>query len=185
MKILRLWILSTAWSLLFPAIAAAQVTGMTVTPAKPTVGFPATITVTGKNPCGAVEINYGALAAGDPPTFITHAITALPYSVKQTWTSVGPRHLTAKGQGHCTGQASIDITVAGFGRPAQPQTPTITGVIGMSTPGGIIAITGHHFRYRFCHRANAPDVEARPVRLDQSVLPVTQTPQTATPETRV
>jgi len=145
MKILRLWILSTASSLLFPAIAAAQVTGIAVTPAMPAVGFPATITVTGTNPCGAVEINYGALAAGDPPTIITHAITALPYSVKQTWTSVGPRHLTAKGQGNCTGQASIDITVAGFGRPAQPRTPTITGVIGMSTPGGIIAITGRHF----------------------------------------
>ena len=80
-------------------------------PEKPIVNFPATITVTGMNPCGAIQVDYGSLDDGLPPTVITHAITSLPTSVKQTWKSVGPRQIVVTGMGNCTGKAFHSITV--------------------------------------------------------------------------
>ena len=142
MKTRRLWIIASI-CVLFGRPVAGQVQAITVQPEKPIVNFPATITVTGMNPCGAIQVDYGSLDDGLPPTVITHAITSLPTSVKQTWKSVGPRQIVVTGMGNCTGKAFHTITVVYPGRSPQP--PTITAVIGTSTPGGVAAITGSGF----------------------------------------
>ena len=142
----RLWIAgSVCCSLLFfPRSSPAQIKTVTIQPEKPAVNFPATITVTGgTNPCGAVQVNWGSLDDGLAPEVITYPITTLPWSKQQTWKSLGPRHIVVIGMGNCTGQASLDITVVPYGRTPQP--PTITAVIGTSTPGGIAAVTGSGF----------------------------------------
>ncbi len=141
----RLWILVAA-CLLAARPVTAEITGISVQPNEPYANFAATITVTGTNPCGAIQVNYGSLDQGLPPTVIVHPIISLPWKLKQTWKSVGPRHIVVKGEGNCTGQASLDIKVVPYGRKAPDTThPTITGIIGTSTPGGVAAITGSGF----------------------------------------
>ena len=102
--------------------------------------------MTGTNPCGAIQVNYGSLDQGLPPTVIVHPITsACPgRTSRPAWKSVGLRHIVVKGEGNCTGQASLDIHAVHYGRKP-PDTTNPSGIIGTSTPCGVAAITGSGF----------------------------------------
>lgn len=151
-----------------PTVAAANVTGVTLSPASPVVpNTSVTITVTGTNPCGAVEINFG------DGEVITYPITALPYSKTRVFPAAGSFTIAVKGQGNCGGQASTILEVAPNPGPrpgdgpggspadilckvlqcagtmvhAAPATPApkITKVLGVIQPGGAVLIGGSSF----------------------------------------
>jgi Big-like domain-containing protein/BACON domain-containing protein/all-beta uncharacterized protein len=86
------------------SVSNAQVTAVTVSSPR-TQDSPATVTVHGTNPCGAVQINFGDGQANTYPT------TTLPVSFAHTWTSGGYKTVTATGHGNCTGQVSSTIFV--------------------------------------------------------------------------
>jgi hypothetical protein len=133
----------------------ADVLAVSVAPPSPIVNQAATVTVTGTNPCGAVHIDFG------DGTAQTYPITVLPFNTQHTWTTTGPKTITATGQGNCTGQATltVQVTQSSSGSILQlcarvdcgerPKMsflkPEITTVYGLSTPGGILAITGNNF----------------------------------------
>jgi pimeloyl-ACP methyl ester carboxylesterase len=91
----------------FTASAAgpSKVTSLTVSDANPLAGQSVTLTVLGTNPCGAVMLNFG------DGNVIYWPITALPYSRAYSWASPGPKTIVASGQGNCSGQTSLTITV--------------------------------------------------------------------------
>jgi hypothetical protein len=143
--------LLVALGVLTPSILQAGVTGVTVSPPSPTVNQSATVTVTGTNPCGAVEINFGD---GDVTTFPLQ--TGLPFTTTHTWTTIGQKTVAAKGQGNCTGQASSSIQVktsfnlqlcqqVDCGQLAMLLKPAITATFGFATPGGTLALIGKNF----------------------------------------
>ncbi len=72
-----------------------------------TQGQAATVTVTGVNPCGALQLDFG------DQTVVTSPITSLPATFTHTWTDVGAATVTATGQGACGGSASTSVTVDG------------------------------------------------------------------------
>jgi hypothetical protein len=145
--------LLTSLAVLAPSIAQAGVTGVTVSPSAPTVNQPAMVTVTGTNPCGAVEINFGD---GEVTTFPLQT-PGLPFTATHTWTTSGPKTVTAKGQGNCTGQvmASIQVksstNIAALCKQIDCSTvltalkPAITATFGFATPGGTLALIGKNF----------------------------------------
>jgi hypothetical protein len=141
---------TVVWSSAFSVTDVnAQVTSVQVTPSPAIVGQPATVTVTGgAAPCGAVEINFGDGA----PT--TYPISALPLVQAHTWTAVGTYAVVATGQGDCTGQASVSITVGKPNRATKAGVSPSKGIhipmriksyFGLSQPGGAAAIAGHGF----------------------------------------
>ena len=130
--------------------AHAAVTGVSVSPPSPTINQAATVTVTGQNPCGAVEIDFGD---GAKTTYPLQA-PGLPFSVPHTWTTTGPKTIAAKGQGNCTGQVNASIQVKSaisLGDLCKVLDcgalfkPSITSVFGFATPGGTLAVIGKNF----------------------------------------
>jgi hypothetical protein len=142
--------LLTSLAVLSPSTAQAGVTGVTVSPPSPTVNQSATVTITGTNPCGAVEINFGD---GDVMTYALQA--GLPFTTMHTWTTSGAKTIAAKGQGNCTGQAASSIQVKSTANNlvalckaincAVFLQPTITATFGFAKPGGTLALIGKNF----------------------------------------
>lgn len=85
----------------------STVTGVSVSSSTVGVNTSVNVTVTGGNPCGAVQINFGDGQAPYLP------ISALPYGTSHSWDTAGTYTITASGQGNCGGQASTSITVTG------------------------------------------------------------------------
>jgi hypothetical protein len=137
-----------------PLATAAQVQGVSVAPSSPVVNQPATVTITGQNPCTAVIIDLGT--GGIVPTT---QIAGLPHSLQHTWTTTGRKTVTAIGQGACTGHASQTFQVKDWSsllrlcaqvscaeRPKMSfLNPRISATFGFNTPGGVLAIAGTNF----------------------------------------
>ena len=70
---------------------------------------PLTVTATGTNPCGSVEINYGD---GWVQTYALPQ-TGLPFTPQDphVWTTGGTKTITVRGQGNCGGVVSTTIYV--------------------------------------------------------------------------
>jgi hypothetical protein len=96
---------STAVSISVIDPGPAWLTSIAISPSPVAVGQAATVTVSGTNPCGAVQINYGD---GNAP-FIP--ITGVPYSAAHVWWTPGTYTITASGQGNCRGQVSTTLVV--------------------------------------------------------------------------
>lgn len=95
--------LSAAFMVLGLATPGAQtgaVTGLQLSAGVVDVGTPVRFTVTGRNPCGAVEVVFGD---GDA---ITYPITGLPHTVTHTYKRPGSFAVTARGQGPCQGRVA-------------------------------------------------------------------------------
>ena len=110
----ELWAMT---ALLIVPVAAQQrgvVSGVAVPKAPAQAGVPVDITVTGRNPCGAVRID-----PGDGTERITHAITQVPTTVRYVYRKAGRFEVRAEGMGNCDGVATAGIQV----NPA-PATPS-------------------------------------------------------------
>lgn len=62
-------------------------------------------TVEGRNPCGAVYIDFGDGLA------LTHAIEALPVTIPHEYSKIGEYPIQAKGMGNCDGDVSAKLRV--------------------------------------------------------------------------
>lgn len=78
-----------------------------------TVGSPVSITVTGRNPCGAVRLNYG-----DGTEAITHPLTNVPATIQYTYQRPGNFEIRAEGMGNCDGVVATKIRIVP--EPDQP-----------------------------------------------------------------
>ena len=110
----ELWAMT---ALLIVPVAAQQrgvVSGVVVPKAPAQAGVLVEITVTGRNPCGAVRID-----PGDGTERITHAITQVPTTVRYVYRKAGRFEVRAEGMGNCDGVATTGIQV----NPA-PATPS-------------------------------------------------------------
>src|SRR5215210_7343239 len=99
------------------AANAGTVTGVTAAPTTIAAGASVAVTVTGTNPCGAANINYG-----DATEAVTYAITGLPTSQTHPYTKAGTYTITAKGMGNCDGEVTTTVTVTAP-PPAPPKAP--------------------------------------------------------------
>ena len=79
------------------------------------VGTPVSITVTGRNPCGAVRLNYG-----DGTEAITHPLVEVPATIQYTYSRPGNYEILAEGMGNCDGVVKTSLRV----RPS-PATPAL------------------------------------------------------------
>jgi hypothetical protein len=84
------------------------------------VGAPVSITVTGRNPCGAVRLNYG-----DGTEAITHPLTEVPATIQYTYGRPGEYEILAEGMGNCDGvvKTSVRVRPAPTPPPQQPEAP--------------------------------------------------------------
>ena len=82
------------------------------------------VDVTGTNPCGAVNIDYG------DGTAITYATETLPITKGHTYEYGGTYTITATGMGNCDRTATTKIRISGPARPPSPpqQSGRITSV---------------------------------------------------------
>jgi hypothetical protein len=69
-------------------------------------GTSVSITVTGRNPCGAVRLNYG-----DGTEAITHPLTEVPATIQYTYARPGTYEILAEGMGNCDGVARTSLSV--------------------------------------------------------------------------
>ncbi len=86
--------------------AASTVAAVSVLPVPLGVNEGAKVTVSGTNPCTAVQINFGN---GDVQTL---PIAQLPHTIDYAWNTAGTYTVTATGQGSCSGTASRTFTVS-------------------------------------------------------------------------
>ena len=90
-----------------PAQQQRGVVSGVVVPDKPVQeGVPVAITITGRNPCGAVRVD-----PGDGTERITHAITHVPTTVQYVYRRPGRFEVRAEGMGNCDGVAATSIQV--------------------------------------------------------------------------
>jgi hypothetical protein len=82
------------------------VSGVVVPRTPVQAGVPVEITITGKNPCGAVRVD-----PGDGSERITHAITHVPTTVRHVYQKGGRFEVRAEGMGNCEGVATGILTV--------------------------------------------------------------------------
>ena len=80
------------------------------------VGTPVSITVTGRNPCGAVRLNYG-----DGTEAITHPLTEVPATIQYTYARPGNYEILAEGMGNCDGVVKTNLRVRPAPAPPPPQ----------------------------------------------------------------
>jgi hypothetical protein len=127
----------------------SQVRNVQVAPSPATVNQPATVTVGGTSPCGAVQIDYGDGTVTTYPLF-----AGLPFSQAHTWTTAGTKTVVATGQGNCSGQATTTVDVGRPNRAGRFGVNPNTGIVvpmriksyfGLSEPGGVAAIAGQGF----------------------------------------
>jgi len=105
------------------AISVVHLAGVTLNPATVVQGQPTTITVSGSNGCGAVQIDYG------DTTVITYPLSGLPFTQTHTYGTVGAKSITASGQGNCLGQAAATLTVNTNPPPAVTLTAPSNGTV--------------------------------------------------------
>jgi endonuclease YncB( thermonuclease family) len=139
------WVAALLFCLSIPGVASAgTVTG--VQPSVPSIGVgaPFTVTVTGTNPCGADNVDYG------DGTAITYAITGLPATHSHKYDKPGPYTIVARGMGNCDGEvrARIQVTGAPPPPPPPPTAPQVTGLSFSPRPAVVrqpvtIDIAGH------------------------------------------
>jgi hypothetical protein len=136
------WLIGALFvSLLAVTASAAQprgvVTAATVSATTATVGTPISVSVTGKNPCGAVNIDWG------DGTALTYAIEDLTTTQKHTYETAGNYTIVARGMGNCDGATSLKIRIdPAPGQPDRPQLSSFT----VSIPGPVgssIGVTAH------------------------------------------
>ena len=102
-------------ALVFVPAAAQQrgvVSGVVVPKGPAQAGVAVEITVTGRNPCGAVRID-----PGDGSERVTHAIRQVPTTVRYVYQKAGRFNVRAEGMGNCDGVAAAGIQV----NPAPPR----------------------------------------------------------------
>jgi plastocyanin len=113
------------------------VTAATVSPSSAQVGTPVTVSVTGKNPCGAVNIDWG------DGTALTYAIEDLTTTHKHTYETPGNYAIVARGMGNCDGGTTVKLKVdPAPGQPDRPQLSSFTVSIP-GTVGSSIGLTAH------------------------------------------
>jgi PA-IL-like protein/EF hand domain-containing protein len=106
--------------LLAVAPATAQrgvVSGIRPSDASVAAGTPVTLNVTGTNPCGAVNIDYG------DGNVVTHPISDVPAAIPYTYRRAGAYRIVAKGMGNCDGEATTSIRVTEPPAPPPPPAP--------------------------------------------------------------
>lgn len=104
------------------------VTGLNVTPTRAHTGATMTATVTGKNPCGAVLVDWG------DGTAITHAIVDLPVTKTHAYAAAGRYNVTARAMGNCEGEVSQTVHIDA--PPAGRAPVQLTGLT-VASPGAI------------------------------------------------
>ena len=81
-----------------------------------------TVTVTGNNPCGAVNVDYGDGAA------ITHPISQLPMTVQHEYKQPGEYQVRARGMGNCDGVATASVRLNAAAGAKAPGTMRFPGM---------------------------------------------------------
>jgi hypothetical protein len=124
----ELWAMSAL--LIVPVVAQQRgvVSGVAVPKAPAQAGVPIEITVTGRNPCGAVRID-----PGDGTERITHAITQVPTTVRYVYRKTGRFEVRAEGMGNCDGVATAGIQVS----PAPAMTSSAAPPPAVPAPGSV------------------------------------------------
>src|SRR6187399_1590307 len=104
---MRLQLLPAALMLAAVPLAAQQGTGVVsnVT-TSPGQNGETVFTITGTNPCRAVQIDYG-----DGSTPITHSVRALPAAVTHSFPRAGTYQVRARGTGVCAGEAMRSVRI--------------------------------------------------------------------------
>jgi hypothetical protein len=128
----QLWAMTALLIVSVPASQRGIVSGVVIPNAPAQAGVPVEITVTGRNPCGAVRIN-----PGDGTEPITHAITQVPTTVRYVYRTAGRFEVRAEGMGNCDGVAATGIQVNPASAPppstAPPAAPAPGRVRDMDT----------------------------------------------------
>lgn len=105
------------------------VTAATVSPASAQVGTAISVSVTGKNPCGAVHIDWG------DGTAITYPIRDLTTTQKHAYEKPGKYAIVARGMGNCDGGTTVHVRISPA--PAPPDAPQITAfTVSIPAPVG-------------------------------------------------
>ena len=107
---MRIEIMVAALALSLPAAAQQRGSINDIAGAASVAGGATEFTVSGRNPCGAVNLDYGDGQA------ITHPIRALPVTISHTYARAGNYQVRARGMGNCDGEASMTVRVTGGGR---------------------------------------------------------------------
>lgn len=102
-----------------------EVTSATLSAASAQVGSPVTLSVSGRNPCGAVHVDWG------DGTAITYPIVQLNTTHQHAYEKPGTYTIVARGMGNCDGSTSplkvrIDPAPAPPTKPDQP--PRLLGL---------------------------------------------------------
>jgi hypothetical protein len=130
-------------AVLLPAAArAGTVRAVSVSAASIPTGQSVSVTVSGSNPCGAANVNWGDGNA------ITYAITGLPSTHSHSYSQAGTYSIVARGMGNCDGEATTSVRVTAPAPPpaapppaaAPPSGPVITNV--SFTPSPAVARKG-------------------------------------------
>jgi plastocyanin len=124
------------------------VTTATLSASTVPAGTPVTISVTGRNPCGAVHIDWG------DGTAITYPIVDLTANQTHTYQKPGKYAIVARGMGNCDGATTVHLRVdpsaarsPGRGQPSPtpddaPQISSFT--ISIPAPvGSPVGVTAH------------------------------------------
>ncbi len=113
---MRIELMVAALALSLPAAAQQRGSINDIAGAAAVAGGETVFTVSGRNPCGAVNLDYGDGQA------VTHPIRALPATISHAYARAGNYQVRARGQGNCDGEASMTVRVTGGGgvetRPA-------------------------------------------------------------------
>ena len=106
---MRIEVVIAALALSVPAAAQQRGSISDVAGSAAAAGGATEFTVSGRNPCGAVNLDYGDGQA------ITHPIRALPVTISHTYARAGSYQVRARGMGNCDGEASMTVRVIGPG----------------------------------------------------------------------
>jgi len=115
-----------------PAVAGT-VRAVSPSPASAVTGQTVTVTVSGTNPCGAANVNWG------DGTAITYAITGLPSTHSHAYAGAGHYSIVARGMGNCDGEATANVEVGG--PPAPPVPPNQPAPSAPRAPTSAAAVT--------------------------------------------
>ena len=122
------------------AAQRGAVTTATVSASTVQAGTPVTVSVTGRNPCGAVHIDWG------DGTAITYPITDLTTTQSHTYAKPGKYAIVARGMGNCDGGTTVHVRVEPGAGPASPaEGPQISSfTVSIPAPvGSPVGLTAH------------------------------------------
>lgn len=132
-SVLLVWLLVSAAH----PVQRGEVTAATVSSTTARVGTPVSVSVTGRNPCGAVHIDWG------DGTAITYPIVDLTTTQKHTYEKPGKYAIVARGMGNCDGGTTVNVRIDPA--PASPAPPQISSFT-VSIPGPVgssVGVTAH------------------------------------------